>query len=35
MAEYADALIAFPGGTGTANMVKLANEHGLQIRVIK
>ena len=31
MAEYADAVILFPGGRGTANMRKLAKEHGLKI----
>ena len=31
MAEYADALIAFPGGRGTANMVAQAQEMGLRV----
>lgn len=31
MACYADALAVFPGGKGTANMVKQAREQGLQI----
>jgi len=31
MAEYADALAVFPGGKGTANMVKQAKEHNLII----
>jgi hypothetical protein len=31
MAKYADAVILFPGGRGTANMRKLAKEHGLEI----
>ena len=31
MAEYADACIALPGGRGTRNMVKQAQEHGLQV----
>lgn len=31
MAEYANALIAFPGGKGTANMVQQAESHGLKI----
>lgn len=31
MAAYADVLIAFPGGKGTANMVKQAKQHGLII----
>lgn len=31
MAEYADALVAFPGGKGTANMVKVARELGLRV----
>lgn len=34
MAEYANALIAFDtGGPGTANMIKLAKEYGLLIKV--
>lgn len=31
MAKYADALVTFSGGRGTANMIKQANEHGLKI----
>lgn len=31
MAKYADAVILFPGGTGTANMRKLAKQYGLKI----
>lgn len=31
MAEYADAVILFKGGRGTANMKKLAVEHNLEI----
>lgn len=31
MAIYADALIAFPGGRGTENMIKHAKNHGLLI----
>jgi len=31
MAEYADAVILFPGGPGTANMRNLAKEYGLKI----
>lgn len=31
MAKYADALMAFPGGRGTANMLKTAREEGLEI----
>jgi predicted Rossmann-fold nucleotide-binding protein len=35
MAQNADALVAFnTGGRGTANMIKLAEEYGLKIRVI-
>lgn len=35
MAENADALVAFDtGGRGTANMIKLAEEYKLNIRVI-
>ena len=35
MATYAAALIAFPGGRGTANMIKQAQEHNLIIHIIK
>lgn len=31
MAEYADALVAFPGGRGTADMVRQAKERGLTV----
>ena len=31
MADYADALIAFPGGNGTADMVARATAKGLKI----
>jgi len=31
MAEYADALIAFPGGRGTEDMIRQAKEKGLKI----
>ena len=31
MAQYADAVILFPGGDGTASMRKLSKEHGLKI----
>jgi len=31
MAQYADAVILFPGGKGTASMRKLAKEYGLKI----
>lgn len=31
MAEYADALVAFPGGHGTANMITQATERGLTV----
>lgn len=31
MAEYADALIAFPGGKGTADMIKQATDYGLNV----
>lgn len=31
MACVADALVAFPGGRGTADMVKRAHKHGLRI----
>ena len=37
MAKYADALIAFWDGEskGTAHMIRLAEKHGLQIRICK
>ena len=31
MAKYASALVAFPGGRGTANMVKQAKKHRINI----
>ena len=31
MAEYAEALIAFPGGRGTKNMIETAYSHGLAV----
>lgn len=31
MAEYADALIVFPGGRGTADMIRRAKQAGLKI----
>jgi predicted Rossmann-fold nucleotide-binding protein len=31
MAEYADALIAFPGRRGTEHMMKTARQHGLLV----
>lgn len=31
MARYADALVAFPGGTGTDNMVRQAKENGIKV----
>jgi len=31
MAEYADAVVLFPGGAGTASMAKLAGLKGLRI----
>ena len=31
MADYADALIAFPGGKGTADMIRKASARGLTI----
>lgn len=31
MASYADALVAFPGGAGTAHMVRVARERGLVV----
>lgn len=31
MAEYADALLYFPGGEGTAGMIEAAKARGLQI----
>lgn len=35
MAEVANALVAFPGGSGTANMISLAEEYSLKIRIVK
>jgi hypothetical protein len=35
MAEYANALVAFPGGRGTANMIFQAKIYGLRIFVKK
>jgi hypothetical protein len=37
MAEYADALIAFWDGKskGTENMIKLAKEHGLRVKIYR
>lgn len=32
MAQYADALIAFPGGNGTKDMIERAKKHKLLIR---
>lgn len=34
MAIYADALIALPGGRGTANMLKEAHEWGLDVHEV-
>lgn len=34
MAEYADALIALPGGRGTQNMIDVARFKGLQVVVL-
>lgn len=31
MADYADAVIAFPGGKGTESMLQIAKEAGLEI----
>lgn len=31
MADYADVLIAFPGGAGTANMIQQAKARGLKV----
>jgi len=31
MAAYADALIAFKGGKGTANMIRQARDRGLKV----
>ena len=33
MARYADALIAMPGGNGTADMIRRARNHGLKVYV--
>lgn len=34
MAQYADALVAFPGGNGTADMINRAVVHGLKRLII-
>lgn len=34
MARYADCLIAFPGGRGTAHMIKRARRHGLKVYAV-
>ena len=34
MAEYADALVAFPGGRGTMNMIETAKGFRLDVRVV-
>jgi len=34
MASYADALIALPGGKGTANMIKQARAKGLKVYTV-
>ena len=31
MAEYADALVVFPGGRGTSSMIQIARKAGLMI----
>lgn len=33
MAEYAEGLVAFPGGAGTADMIRRANAHGCMVVV--
>lgn len=33
MAEYAEALIALPGGRGTANMIEEATKRGLRVYI--
>ena len=35
MAKYADVLIAFPGGNGTADMIDQAVESGLKVLVVR
>lgn len=35
MADYADALIAFPGGTGTADMIRRATQQKLVVIIVK
>lgn len=35
MADYADALIAFPGGTGTADMIQRATQQKLVVIIVK
>lgn len=35
MAEVSDALVAFPGGNGTAHMIRTAYELGLKVRIVE
>lgn len=35
MADYADALVAFPGGSGTADMIRRATEQKLVVIIVK
>lgn len=35
MARIADALVAFPGGNGTAHMIRTARDRNLKVRVIE
>ncbi len=35
MADYAKALIAFPGGTGTADMIARAKQNNLKVYLVK
>lgn len=34
MADYAQALVAFPGGSGTADMIRRANAKGLKVVIV-
>lgn len=35
MAEYAEALVAFPGGVGTKHMIACALKKGLKLEIVK
>jgi hypothetical protein len=35
MAEYAEALVAFPGGRGTAHMIREATKRGFKMKIVQ